>query len=46
LVVHVLRSGWRSPRMSVRSIIGFGTMSALLLVIFILMNDRRALFGQ
>jgi hypothetical protein len=29
---HVLRSGWRSPRMSVRSIIGFGTMSVLLLV--------------
>jgi hypothetical protein len=32
--------------MSVRSIIGFGTMSVLLLVIFILMNDWRALFGQ
>jgi hypothetical protein len=32
--------------MSVRSIIGFGTMSVLLLAIFILMSDWRALFGH
>jgi hypothetical protein len=43
---HFLRSGWCTPHMSVRSIVGFGTVSVLLLMIFILMSDWRALFGH
>jgi hypothetical protein len=32
--------------MSVRSLVGFGTVSVMLLAIFILMSDWRALFGR
>jgi hypothetical protein len=42
---HALRAGWRSPHLSVRSLVGFGTVSVLLLVIFILMSDWRSIFG-
>jgi hypothetical protein len=41
---HSLRAGWRSPHMSVGSLVGFGTISIVLLVIFVLMSDWRSMF--
>jgi len=40
--MHAFRAGWRSPLLSARSLVGFGTVSIFLLVIFILMSDWRA----
>jgi hypothetical protein len=42
---HSLRAGWRSPHMSSGSLVGFGTVSIVLLVIFVLMSDWRSMFG-
>jgi hypothetical protein len=42
---HTLRTGLRSPHMSVRSLVGFSMVSVLLLVIFVLMSDWRSMFG-